>query len=97
MDITIKGGKDVMNQWVEVTVKGGSSQQISHVTTNLDGFPIGDDDVSPPEGSYDRTWRQVGTGTPGQTHKVGVIATDQNGKQEFASKTWQDQGGAIQM
>jgi len=90
MDIQVKAGRDVMNQWVEVTVKGGSGQLISYVTTMLDGFPIGDDGLNPPEGSYERAWHQVGTGAPNQTHNVLVTATDQKGNQESASKTWQD-------
>ena len=95
MDFQIKAGKDVVNQWVDVTVKGGAGQLISNVTTALDGFPIGNDNLNPPEGSYQRTWSQVGSGVPGATHKVEVTAIDHNEKQEAASKTWQDQGGSV--
>lgn len=95
MDIQIKGGKDVMNQWVHVIVKGGLKQQISHVTTNLDGFPIGEDDLIPLEGSYERTWHQVGGGGPNDTHRVVVTASDQKGNQESASETWQGMGGPL--
>jgi hypothetical protein len=90
MEIGIQAGRDIMDQWVDVTVKGGSGQLISHVTTNLDGFPIGDDDLNPPESSYQRTWHQVGSGGANQTHQVAVTAHDQKGNEESASKTWQD-------
>ncbi len=88
MQIAISGGRDVMNQWVSVTVTAGQGESISHVTTNLNEFPIGDDALSPAEESYDRTWHQVGTGVPGNTNKVVVTASDQNGNQKSASKTW---------
>jgi len=90
MDIQIQAGRDVMDQWVDVAVKGGAGQLIANVTTVLDGFAIGDDDLTPPEGSYQRTWHQVGTGAPNQTHNVVVTTVDDNGNQESASKTWQD-------
>ena len=64
MDIQIQAGRDLVNQWVDVTVKGGAGQQIATVTTVLDGFPIGDDNLYSPEDSYQRTWHQVGTGAP---------------------------------
>jgi hypothetical protein len=90
MDIQIQGGRDVMNQRVDVMVKGGAGQQIANVTTALDGFPIGDDNLYPPEDSYQRTWNQVGTGAPNQTYKVVVTAVDDKGNQASAPKTWQD-------
>jgi len=90
MDIQIQGGRDVMNQWVDVAVKGKAGQLVANVTTVLDGFVLADEDLSPPEDSYQRTWHQVGTGIPNQTHKVVVTAVDDQGKQESASRTWQD-------
>jgi hypothetical protein len=90
MTIQIKGGRDIMNQWVEVTVTGATGQMIANVTTVLDGFPLGDDDLNPPQDSYDRTWHQVGTGVPNQTHTVVVTAIDEKGNRESGSKTWQD-------
>jgi hypothetical protein len=90
MDIQIRGGRDVMNQKVDVTVKGGTGQLIANVTTALDGLEIGDDNLYTPRDSYQRTWNQVGTGVPNQTHEVVVTAVDDKGKQESASKTWQD-------
>ena len=90
MNIQIQAGRDVMNQWVDVSLKGGAGQLIANVTTVLDGFAIGDDDLNPPEDSYQRTWHQVGTGALNQTHNVVVTAVDDNGNQESASKTWQD-------
>ena len=90
MNIKISAGRDVMNQWVDVAITASPPQLIAHVTTELDGFPIGDDDLNPPERSYERTWHQVGTGVPNQTHTVVAVATDQNGNEETASKTWQD-------
>ena len=90
MDIQIQGGRDMVNQWVDVAVKGGAGQQIANVTTVLDGFSIGDDNLYPPEDSYQRTWHQVGTGAPNQTHEVVVTAVDDQGNRASASKTWQD-------
>jgi hypothetical protein len=90
MDIQIQAGRDLVNQWVDVVVKGGAGQLIANVTTVLDGFPIGDVDLSPPEDSYERTWQQVGTGAPNQTHKVVVTVVDDKGNRSSASKTWQD-------
>lgn len=90
MDIHIEGGRDVKNQWVEVTVKGGEGQRVASVMTVLDGFTIGDDSLYPPEDSYRRAWQQVGTGAPNQTHEVVVTAIDDKGKESSASRIWQD-------
>jgi hypothetical protein len=90
MEIQIQAGRDVMNQWVEVTVKGGAGQLIANVTTVLDGSAISNDDVNPPEDSYQQTWHQVGTGGPNETHQVVVTVVDDNGTPASASKTWQD-------
>jgi hypothetical protein len=89
MEIHINGGRDAMNQWVEVKVRGRDGQLVANVTTVLDGFAIGDDNLNPPEDSYEHTWNQVGTGGPNQTHKVVVTAMDDKGNQSSASKTWQ--------
>jgi hypothetical protein len=89
MEIQIQSGRDIMNQWVDVTVKGGAGQLIANVTTVLDGSSLGSDDLDPRERSYQRTWHQVGTGVPNQIHVVLVTAVDDQGKQENASKTWQ--------
>jgi hypothetical protein len=90
MDIQIQAGRDLVNQWVDVAVKGGAGQLIANVTTVLDGFAIGDDIVNPPEDSYQNTWHQVGTGAPNQTHSVVVTVVDDKGHQASASKTWRD-------
>ena len=90
MEFKISAGRDVMNQWLDVVVTAPAPQLIANVTTELDGFSIGDDDLNPPERSYERIWHQVGTGTPNQTHTAVVTATDQNGNEESGSETWQD-------
>jgi hypothetical protein len=90
MDIQIRAGRDMANQWVDVKVKGGTGQQIANVATVLDGFSIGDDNLYPPEDAYQRTWQQVGTGVPNQTHAVVVTVIDDKGNRASASKTWQD-------
>ena len=53
-------------------------------------FPIGDDDLNPPQSSYQRTWQQVGSGGANQTHQVVVTGHDEKGNEGSASKTWQD-------
>jgi hypothetical protein len=76
-----------MNQWVSVTISVTEGELISRVATNLNGFRIGDDALSPLEESYERTWHQVGSGVPGNINRVVVTATDQLGNQKSASKT----------
>ena len=90
MDIQIKGCRDMVNQMVEVTAKGEGGQQVAAVTTVLDGFSIGDDNLYPPQTSYERSWSQVGSGAPNQTHVVVVTVVDDKGLRSTASKTWQD-------
>lgn len=90
MDIQIQAGRDLVNQWVDVTIKGGAGQLIANVATVLDGFSIGDDNLYPPQESYEKTWNQVGTGAPNQPHQVVVTAVDDKGNRASASKTWRD-------
>jgi hypothetical protein len=90
VDIQIKGCRDLVNQMVEVTVKGEDGQQVAAVTTVLDGLSIGDENLYPPQTSYERSWSQVGTGAPNQTHVVVVTVVDDKGVRSSASKTWVD-------
>ena len=90
MDIQIQAGRDMVNQWVDVTVKAGTGELIANVTTALDGSSIGDDNLYSPQSSYERSWHQVGTGVPNQTHTVVVTVVDDKGSQSSGSKTWQD-------
>lgn len=90
MDIQIQAGRDLVNQWVDVSINGGVDQLIASVTTVLDGFSIGDDNICPPETSYKKTWNQVGTGAPNQPHEVVVTAVDDKGNRTSTSKTWRD-------
>jgi len=90
VDIQIQAFRDLVNQHVDVTVKAGTGELIASVSTTLDGFVLANDNLSPPENMYQRSWSQVGGGGPNQTHVVVVTVIDPDGNQSIGSKTWQD-------
>jgi len=75
---------------LDVAVTGDGTQQITQLHTEYDGFVLADDDLSPPAGSFERAFSQVGDGGPGNQHKLAVTATDDKGKQERAASAWVD-------
>lgn len=89
MEFTLSHSPDVINQRIDVKVNAAGSRLI-FVSVRLDSSPLGDDLLSPPVTQYERTFNQAGTRTPGQAHNLLVTARDENGKEESASKIWQD-------
>lgn len=90
MQFTLDHSRDVINQRIHVLVRSDAARLIVRVRTTLDMFVLGDDPVDPPSVQYERTFRQVGTGGPGQNHKLVVTARGQDGNEESATSLWQD-------
>jgi hypothetical protein len=89
MQFTIEHQRQAMGQQVSVRVVVGSGQSMTRVTTQFDGFTIGDDVVEPGTGQYERCFdgqdARIGAG-----HRVVVTAFDQNNNPESATKLWTD-------
>jgi len=82
--------RDIVGYRIEVQVNAETGEQIAKVTTSYENSSLASDNLSPPEVQYQRIFRQVGGYTPGVDRIVKVTATNDGGKQETASRKWQD-------
>jgi hypothetical protein len=90
MKVTLEHQPDVMGHEIRVVVTAASSERIARVETKLDGFTLAADALSPPAGTYDRTFSQVGNYTPGWDHTAVATAVDQKGGQTPGVEKWRD-------
>ena len=90
MKFAISVSRGVVGNNIQVQVQAEAKEVIARVVTTLDNFGIGDDSLSPPSTSYDRTWIQVGSAGPHMDHTLTVVVTDGGGAQQSAVKKWQD-------
>jgi hypothetical protein len=90
MKFSIQHQRSVVGNDISVAVDGEGDQVISHVTTTLDGFDIGDDELDPPCASYERKFLQAGDASPHLEHELLVTARDSVGKTISADRRWED-------
>jgi hypothetical protein len=90
MKFAIQHQRAVAGNDITVGVEAEGDQVISHVTTSLDGFDLGDDDLNPPSSSYERQFLQAGDASPHRDHELVVTVTDAQGKTTRADRRWQD-------
>jgi hypothetical protein len=90
MKFKLNHAPDVINQHIDVQVEAENDELILKVSSDLDASNLASDLLDPPCVQYERSFRQVGTRSPGRTNKLIVTADDQNGKQETSTKIWQD-------
>lgn len=75
---------------VEVQVIAGEGETISRVSTMHGGFELAIDDLVPPQVQYERVFMNVDGYSPGKTHVVVVMAVNDRGVSQIASRTWTD-------
>ncbi len=90
MQFTLDHSRDVIGQRIHIRVQSDPSRFIVQVTTTLDMSVLASDPVDPPCVQYERAFRQVGGGGPGQNHKLVVTARGQDNQEESATSLWQD-------
>lgn len=90
MKFSIQHHRSIVGNDITVGVEADGDQVISHVTTTLDGFDIGDDDLEPLSSSYEHQFLQAGDASPHQTHELVVTVTDSEGKITSADRRWED-------
>jgi hypothetical protein len=90
MKFSIQRNRAIAGNDITVGVEADGNEVISHVTTNLDGFDIGDDEVDPPSISFERQFLQAGDAGPHMQHKLLVTVTDSQGNMKNADRRWQD-------
>lgn len=90
MKFSIEYARSLTGNDISVAVEGEADQVIRHVTTTLDGFDIGDDELEPPCVSYERKFLQVGDASPHLEHELVITATDLSGKTISADRRWED-------
>ena len=64
MKFSIQHQRSIAGNDITVGIEAEGDQVISHVTTTLDGFDIGDDDLVPPSSSYEYQFLQAGDASP---------------------------------
>lgn len=89
MKFSIQRNRAIAGNDIIVGVEA-EGEAISHVTTNLDGFDIGDDDVDPPSVSFERQFLQAGDASPHLQHRLVVTVTDPQGNTKSADRRWED-------
>ena len=90
MKFTIQRNRAITGNDITVGIEAEGNEVIAHVTTNLDGFDIGDDEVDPPSVSFERQFLQAGDASPHLEHRLVVTVTDSQGNTKSAARLWQD-------
>jgi hypothetical protein len=75
---------------IVIGVEADDSELIARVTTTLDGFEIGADQLDPPGVSYEREFPRVGSAEPFAQHELKIAVTDPDGKIKIAVRKWAD-------
>lgn len=75
---------------ITVKVTAAAKEAVARVATELDGRKLARDVLGPAEVQYERVFRQVGGGGPGQQHVLTVHATNTDGETSVASRRWND-------
>jgi hypothetical protein len=90
MKFSIQHNRAIVGNDITVGLEAEGSEVISHVTTTLDGFDIGDDEIDPASVSYERQFLQVGNASPHLQHELIVTVTDTRGNTKTADRRWED-------
>jgi len=91
MIFKIDSGRDnLIGYRIEVQVNAEAGEEIASVSTSYENSSLADDFLSPHEVQFNRLFTQVGGYTPNVERTVTVTATNNSGKQQTASRRWQD-------
>ena len=91
MRFSIQHSRAIAGNDIIVGVEAEGNEVIARVTTSLDGFDIGDDEIDPASVSYERQFLHAGDASPLLQHKLLVTVTDTQGNTKTADRRWQDQ------
>lgn len=75
---------------IVVGVEAEGTELISRVTTTLDGFELGTDDMDPPSVSYEREFSRAGRAEPHADHELKITVADRDGNTKVAVRKWTD-------
>jgi hypothetical protein len=90
MKFSIQNQRSLAGNDVSVTVDVEGGKPLTRVTTSLDGFELGDDELDPPSVSYERLFLQAGDASPHLEHSLVVTVTDVDGNEFSANRRWED-------
>jgi hypothetical protein len=90
MKFSIQNRRAIAGNDISVAIEAEGAKAISHVTTTLDGFDIGDDELDPPCVSYERQFLQAGDASPHREHELVVTVRDIEGVTSSADRRWED-------
>ena len=90
MKFSIQRTRAIAGNDITIGVEAEGNEVIARVTTSLDGFDIGDDEIDPASVSYERQFLQVGDASPLMQHELLVTVTDTQGNTKTADRRWQD-------
>ena len=91
MKFTLSHSRAVTGNDISVQVEADDGDALTLVTSELDGFSLAEDDLSPPDSSYDRSFNQAGLASPAMDHVLNVSATASSGKTRAATHRWTDE------
>jgi hypothetical protein len=90
MKFSIRHNRAIAGNDITVGLEAEGNEIIAHVTTTLDGFDIGDDEINPASVSYERQFLQTGNASPHLQHELIVTVTDTRGNTKTADRRWED-------
>jgi len=90
LQIEIGQSPDVVGHQVDVKVRAEGDDPIAHVVVKLDGWALAREAFTPPVMLYERRFSQVGSYTPGRTHKITVTVTPRGKPSRTAVRQWKD-------
>jgi hypothetical protein len=83
--------RDVVGSRIDITVDTEPDRLIAQVTTTLDNFELGNDQLKNPSTHFERGFVQAGNAGPGTGHVLEVQVRDEGGSKEHATKVWVDE------
>jgi hypothetical protein len=90
MKFSIQHQRAVFGNNIVVTIEAEGEEQISRVTTTLDGSDLADEVMDSPSVSYEQEFHQAGNANADLQHQLTVLVTDPDGKTKSADRRWAD-------
>jgi len=90
MKFSTKHQRVITGNDIVIGIEAEGEELISRVTTTLDEFELGSDQLEPASVSYEREFPRVGSAGPQMEHELKITAANPDGKTKVAVRKWTD-------